>query len=75
VGKVEDNYQRSNRISLLGATNQQVFDYFIVQNLGQGLVPGGKVVAAQKALAQPRMKAVLLYRSAARQIKFTRAPA
>jgi len=33
-----------------------VFDDFVVQNLGQGSVPGGKVVAAQKALAQPRVK-------------------
>jgi RHS repeat-associated protein len=28
----------------------------VVQNLGQGSIPGGKVVAAQKALAQPRTK-------------------
>jgi hypothetical protein len=38
------------------SANQHVFDDFLVQNLGQGSIPGGKVVAAQKALAQPRTK-------------------
>jgi RHS repeat-associated protein len=38
------------------SANQHVFDDFIVQNLGQGSVTRGKVVAAHKALAQPRMK-------------------